>query len=245
MNPPDNSLDLAGVRFHTGATPRPLGEGERCPPLFRDLGPLGMQLYLSGELRRLAGPMAPILYLRTARYVEPYEDADEIGRLAILVPSRLTPWHAGSGDVFVTRAHLAPDPAHMVVVPTAWSFGAEAERLDGLPDADAVREVIGWQVHREMCEDLLARTTCLIAAQEASEQRARPVRRMLQTGTPGQRERIRASMREKGVSERDLCSAWHHVPAARRQALDSWLANEGQHLTGQDHARPTLSWSMR
>jgi hypothetical protein len=235
MRPPDSFPDLARVRFHTGATPRALGEGEACPPLFRDLGPLGMQRYLSGRLRRLAGPMAPILYLRTARYAEPYEDAEEIGRLAILQPQGLSPWHAGYDEVFVASAHLVPDPAHMVVVPTAWTFGVEAERLSGLPDADAVREVIGWQVHRDLCEALLACTTCLIAAQEASEQRARPVRQMLQTGTPRQRETIRSSMREHGVSERDLCSAWHHVPAARREVLDSWLAIEGQLLTGGSH----------
>jgi hypothetical protein len=235
VRPPDSSLDLARVRFHTGASPRPLGDEEPCPPLFRDLGPLGMQRYLSGILRRLAGPMSPILYLRTARYAEPYEDAEEIGRLAILQPSRLTPWHAGYDQVFVAGAHMAPDPAHMVVVPTAWSFGVEAEHLSGLPDADAVREVIGRLVHRDMCEALLARTTSLIAAQEASEQRARPVRQMLQTGTPRQREQIRSSMREHGVSERDLCSAWHHVPTERQEALDSWLAIEGQLLTGRSH----------
>lgn len=235
MRAPDSFPDLARVRFHTGATPRPIGDGESCPTLFRDLGPLGMQRYLSGKIRRLAGPMAPILYLRTARYAEPYEDAEEIGRLAILQPQGLKPWHAGYDEVFVASAHLAPDPANMVVVPTAWSFGVEAERLTDLPDADAVREVIGWQVHRDLCEDLLASATCLIAAQEASEQRARPMRQILQTGTPRQREQIRASMREHGVSERDLCSAWHHVPAARREALDSWLAIEGQVLTGGSH----------
>ncbi len=227
--------DLARVRFHTGATPRPLGDGEACPPLFRDLGPLGMQRYLSGRLRRLAGPMAPILYLRTASYAEPYEDAEEIGRLVILNPSRLAPWHAGYDGVFVAGAHMAPDPAHMVVVPTDWTFGVEAERLSGLPDANAVREVIGWQIHRDMCETLLVRTTNMIAAQEASEKRAQPVRKMLQTGTSKQREQICSSMREHGVSERDLCSAWHHVPTERRDALNSWLAIEGKFLTGQRH----------
>jgi hypothetical protein len=179
--------------------------------------------------------MSPILYLRTARYAEPYEDAEEIGRLVILHPSRLAPWHAGYDEVFVADAHMAPDPAHMMVVPMAWSFGVEAERLSGLPNADAVREVIGWQIHRDMCDAMLDRTTSLIAAQEASEQRARPVRQMLQTGTPRQRENIRTSMREHNVSERDLCSAWHHVPVAQREVLNSWLEIEGQFLTGGSH----------
>jgi hypothetical protein len=196
-----------------------------------------MQLYLSGRLRRLAGPMAPILYLRTSAYAEPYEDAEEIGRLAIIDPASLAPWHAGSGDVFVASANRTPDPARMVVVPTAWTFGDGAERLAGLPDADAVRELIGGQIHRELCESLLARTTSLIRAQEASERHAQPVRLALQTGNPGQRKRIRESMREHGISERDLCSAWHHVPAARRHVLDVWLANERLHLTGRHYDR--------
>ena len=80
--------DLSGFRWHTGATLRPVQPGEACPVLFRDIGPAALALFLRGRLRRLAGPLSPLVYLRTADYTEPYTDYERTGRL-VVQPSRL------------------------------------------------------------------------------------------------------------------------------------------------------------
>src|SRR5437660_291858 len=67
--PADN---LSAYRYHTGASLRPLRPDEVCPVLFRDLGPVALARFLRGQLRRLAGPQSPIIYMRTEEYVEPY-----------------------------------------------------------------------------------------------------------------------------------------------------------------------------
>src|SRR5438067_2245238 len=40
------------LRWHTGATLRPLAPGEPCPALFRDVGPAALAVFLRGALRR-------------------------------------------------------------------------------------------------------------------------------------------------------------------------------------------------
>src|SRR3954469_6225574 len=96
--------DLSGYRWHTGATLRPVNPGEGCPVLFRDIGPAALALFLRGRLPRLAGPPSPIVYMRTAEYVEPYTDFEQTGRLALLRPLGLRPWHSGLPHVYVARA---------------------------------------------------------------------------------------------------------------------------------------------
>jgi hypothetical protein len=210
-------------RYHTGATLRPVKDDEPCPLLFRDLGVVGMERFLSGTLTRLAGPMAPILYLRTARYVEPYTDHEEIGRVAVLRPKVLSPWHSGVAEVYVAGGQHAPVPQLMAFVPAAWTTPEGVRALQGAGDAAAVRELLGGRLHDEHLAELAARLRDLELALEASERLARPVRRQLQAGTPAEREALRCDMQRHGVSERDLCSAWHHVPKARRAQLDDWL----------------------
>src|SRR6478609_6259423 len=101
--------DLSGFRWHTGATLRPLAAGEPCPVLFRDIGPAALALFLRGQLPRLAGPLSPLVYLRTAAYVEPYTDFETTGRLVVLRPLALQPWHAGTPHVYVARARPGVD----------------------------------------------------------------------------------------------------------------------------------------
>src|SRR5690348_13834364 len=93
--------DLSRFRYHTGATLRRLAPDEPCPRLYRDIGPEAMARFLAGRLGRLAGPMAPILYSRTAAYREPYRDHEPIGRLAFLRPRELRPWSSGVAEVYV------------------------------------------------------------------------------------------------------------------------------------------------
>src|SRR4051794_38782708 len=99
MNDPHD--DLSRFRYHTGATLRRLGPDEPSPRLYRDVGPEAMAHFLSGQLVRLAGPFAPILYTRTASYREPYTDYEPIGRLVFPRPRELRPWFSGVADVYV------------------------------------------------------------------------------------------------------------------------------------------------
>src|SRR6476660_5579182 len=101
--------DLSAFRWHTGATLRPLAPGEPCPGLFRDIGPLALALFLRGKLPRLAGPLSPIVYMRTADYVEPYTDFERTGRLVLLRPLALGPWHSGVPHIYVSRAGAGVD----------------------------------------------------------------------------------------------------------------------------------------
>jgi hypothetical protein len=82
----------------------------------------------------------------------------------------------------------------MAFVPTEWTTAAGARTLEGLPDPQAVRETLGGRQHDKRLADLAARLRRLNATLEASERLARPVRRMLQSGTLAGRERVRADM---------------------------------------------------
>jgi hypothetical protein len=218
-----SGADMSKFRYHTGATLRPLADDEPCPLLFRDLGPVGMALFVAGGLRRLAGPMAPILYLRSADYTEPYTDYEDIGRLVVLRPRVITPWFSGVPEIYVADASLAPMVECMAYVPTEWATMAGATALSDLPDPKAIREALGGPIHDERLADLCARLVRLNSEREASERLARPVRRVLQSGTLADRETLRRDMAQHGVSERDLCSAWHHIPREHREALNDWL----------------------
>src|SRR5258708_645605 len=102
--------DLARFRYHTGATLRRLAPDEPCRLLFRDVGPWAMARFLRGQLQRLAGPLAPILYTRTAEYREPYRDYEPVGRLVFLQPKLLTPWYSGVPTIFVASLKQCVDP---------------------------------------------------------------------------------------------------------------------------------------
>ena len=97
----DVDQDLARFRYHTGATLRRLAPDEPCPRLYRDIGPEAMARFLAGRLARLAGPLAPILYSRSAAYREPYRDFEPVGRLVFLRPRELRPWFSGVEHVYV------------------------------------------------------------------------------------------------------------------------------------------------
>lgn len=223
MRATGGGADLSKFRYHTGATLRPLTDDEPCPLLFRDLGPVGMSLFLAGRLKRLAGPMAPILYLRTADYAEPYTDYEDIGRLVVLRPRAIAPWFSGNPEIFVADASFAPMVECMAYVPTEWATTSGAEALSDLPDPQAIREALGGPIHDERLADLRACLVRLNSERMASELLARPVRRVLQSGAIADREVLRRDMTQYGVSERDLCSAWHHIPRDRRGALNEWL----------------------
>jgi hypothetical protein len=250
--PVDN---LAGFRWHTGAPLRPLAADEPCPVLFRDLGPLAMARFLRGELRRLAGPLSPIIYLRTEEYVEPYTDYERIGRLLFLRPLALGPWHSGVPTIYVARAtpstapgkreetslqrerrvlssfaRAAGSPAgipwgweDIAFVPGDMPLAEAAQRARDLPDALAWREELGGRLYDEAGAALLASLDALNADLERTEQRAAPLRALLQSPDPHPREQARRQMERAGIDESDLCTAWHHLPRQRRAAVREGL----------------------
>ena len=100
----DTADDLRRYRFHTGAELSPVLEEQGCPMLVRDLGFAALARHLRGTLPRLAGPLTPLLYMRTVDFTEPYTDYENIGRLVFLQPLALRPWFSGVRGVYVARA---------------------------------------------------------------------------------------------------------------------------------------------
>src|SRR5690348_9434294 len=109
--------NLARFRFHTGAPITRLSAGELSPPLFRDIGFEAMGRFLRGRLHRLCGPLSPITYLRSADYREPYIDYGRIGRIMLLRPQDVSPWHSGINSVYVASRDTIIDPETMVFIP--------------------------------------------------------------------------------------------------------------------------------
>jgi hypothetical protein len=208
--------DLSGYRWHTGATPRPLAPGEPCPVLFRDVGPAALARFLRGTLPRLAGPLTPLVYLRTAAYVEPYTDFERTGRLVVVRPLGLQPWHAGTPHVFVAKARPGVDYAAVGFVPGDVPLAEAARRLTGVTDAGELREAFGGREHDDAVADELSKLVRLATELAASEAVAAPWRDRLQSAD---RARTREVIARAGVTEADLCAAWHHLPRERRGFL--------------------------
>lgn len=216
---------LAGFRWHTGATPRPLAPEEPCPILFRDVGPGATLRFLRGELQRLAGPLTPLTYLRTWRYCEPYTDHEDTGRLVIARPLALQPWHSGVADIYVADARRSGAAALVAWVPAELPLRRAAELLSGARTAGEVREALGGRAHDAASCEGRHRLARLDQELAAAERLALPLRRALQGGD---RAAARERMERLGISEHDLCAAWHHVPRARRAALTAALLEWGR-----------------
>lgn len=211
--------DLAGFRWHTGATPRPLSPAESCPVLFRDIGPAALALFLRGRLPRLAGPLSPLVYMRTADYVEPYTDHERTGRLVILRPLLLHPWHSGVPHVCVARARPGVDAATIGFVPGEMTLTAAAQRASALTDVCQWREALGGRAYEEAVAESLHALDRLAAELAQAEEFAAPLRSHLQSADRRLRERARAEMERVGLTEADLCTAWHHLPRQRRGGI--------------------------
>lgn len=212
--------DLSGFRWHTGAPLRPLAPGEPCPVLFRDVGPAALALFLRGTLPRLAGPLSPIVYMRTADHVEPYTDFEKTGRLAILRPRSLDVWHSGVAHIYVSRATPGVDFATVGFVPGEVSLTEAARRIGDATDTRALREVFGGRAHDEAVSESLHQLDRLGAELAATEELADPLRARLQAPDRRTRDETRTAMARVGLTESDLCTAWHHLPRDRR----AWIA---------------------
>jgi len=219
---PDGSLRR--FRYHTGAPLRPLAQDEPCPVLFRDLGLDGMALYLDDKLTRLAGPLSPITYLRTADYAEPYADHGAIGRLVFLRPLLLAPWHSGVPHIYVADARRCCDPASFGFVPGGQPSPAVEAALRDVRDTRELREALGGREYDDAVIDTRERVGALGASLAAAEVNAEPLRRCLQGADPALRDQARAFMAKEGLGEHDLCAAWHHLSPERRAAVTAAVA---------------------
>lgn len=211
--------DLRRYRYHTGATLRPLAPDEPCPVLFRDIGPEAMAWFLAGKLTRLAGPMSPITYLRTSDYQEPYTDHGRIGRLVFLNPQELTPWHSGVETIYVAHASRMTSPQTVAFVPPDVPLSEATRLLADVRRVEELQDVFDRRVYHEAIADTLARLNRLNADHQQTEVYAEPLRRQLQSPNPQTRETALNQMHNLGISESDLCTAWHHLPDARRAEL--------------------------
>ena len=215
-HPQYTSSSLARFSYHTGAALRRLAPDEVCPILFRDIGSQAMVAFLDGALRRLAGPPSPITYMRTCDYREPYTDYEGIGRLVFLEPLALHPWHSGVDTIYVADGARLCRPDSIGFVPGAVPLAHAAVRLAGARTTDDVRETFGGREYDELIVDHRAALIELNADAAASERLAEPLRRRLQSRDWDEKNRAREALANAGLTEDDLCAAWHHVPRERR-----------------------------
>ena len=222
------SEDLSRFRYHTGATLRPLAPDEPCRVLFRDIGPWAMAKFLRGQLMRLAGPFAPILYTRTADYREPYVEYEPVGRLVFLRPTLLRPWYSGVTTIYVASLHQSIDLNAVGFVPADIDLADAERRLHGVADVAALREALGRKCHDEAVAETLIALDRVNREHDTSELWAEPLRRKLQSRDLAEAERAREWLAARELSEGDLCTAWHHLPRERRARLCDSLREFGE-----------------
>lgn len=216
-------VNLRQFQYHTGAPIVPLAADEPCPPLFRDIGLDGVSRFLRGELTRLCGPLSPITYLRTAAYREPYVDHGQIGRLMLLAPRAVGPWHSGIEAVYVAPREIRIEPETMVFIPAEISLATAADRYADVRSRREFVEAMGVSLYQAMTIDSQERITELQQTHQETERLAAPLRQLFQS--PAQRDRERAArwLEQAELSETDLCTAWHHLPRERREHIRASL----------------------
>ena len=211
--------NLARFRYHTGATPRRLDADEPCPRLYRDIGPEAMARFLSGQLERLAGPLAPILYSRTAAYQEPYRDYEPVGRLVFLQPLELRPWFSGVANVYVAPVQCDARAVTVGFLPADVDPASAENLLDGVTNLLELRDSLGGRVYDEAVEETRLSLLRLNRDLAETEVIAEPLRRRLQSRDRRESDAAREWLAARGLGETDLCGAWHHLPRDRRARL--------------------------
>lgn len=211
--------DLSGFHWHTGATLRRVNPGEPCPVLFRDVGPAALARFLRGTLPRLAGPLSPIVYTRSAEYVEPYTDHERTGRLVILQPDELGVWHSGVPHIFVARARPGINRGSVGFVPGDVPLTDADRRLAGVRSTRELRDALGGSAFDEAVASSIADLDRFAAELERAELHAEPLRKALRSADQRTREQARSEAERVGLTESDVCTAWHHLPRDRRAGI--------------------------
>jgi hypothetical protein len=216
---PDADEDLTRFRYHTGGTLRRLADDEPCPRLYRDIGPEAMARFLANRLKRLAGPLAPILYTRTADFQEPYRDYEPVGRLVFLRPRELCPWFSGVPNVYVAPLRCDPAAVTVAFLPASVDPARAETLLNGVENLADLRDALGGRLYDEEIAATRAGLDRLNRELARTEVHAAPLRRRLQSRDRAETEAARDWLNRHGLDERDLCSAWHHLPRERRSRL--------------------------
>jgi len=220
--------NLSRFRYHTGAQPRRLAGDEPCPPLFRDIGWEAMHRFLSDDLELLCGPISPITYLRTCDYVEPYTDYGRTGRLMLLRPELIVPWHSGLESIYIASRSTRIDPNIMVFIPAEIPLADAAEQFAAVSDRVELIDAIGRDRYRDAVAETQERLLHLRSSHAETERYAAPLRAKFQSRDLYDRELARTWMDRLQLTEQDLCTAWHHLPDDRREIIRASLCE----LTG-------------
>jgi hypothetical protein len=171
----------------------------------------------------LSGPLSPIVYMRTADFVEPYTDFERTGRLVILRPLALGPWHSGVPHVYVSRARRGVDFGTVGFVPGDVPLGEAARLVGDATNTRALRESLGGRIHDAAVAESLHQLDRFAVELERTEALADPLRKRLHSANRDARERARAEMARAGLTESDVCTAWHHLPRERRTWVEEAL----------------------
>ncbi len=212
----ENFDNLKQYSWHTGAPLRPVNPEENLPVLFRDIGPLPMTTFLEKGLKRLAGPVTPITYMRTAAYEEPYTDYEGIGRLVFLQPMQLQPWYSGISSIYVALASRLPAVETIAFVPGNLPLTKAEQLSNDIVNHHEWREVLGGKEYDEIKRDSLERLKRLNQELQNSEKQGLLLRTALQSPQRKIQLQARETMQQLGLTESDLCTAWHHIAPERR-----------------------------
>ena len=206
---------LGRFRYHTGATVSPLDPEEPCPILFRDIGMDGAELFLRSALSRLGGPLAPVVWMRSERWREPYTDHGRVGRIVLLQPLEARPWKAGVPHCYVAPIDAVVPEETLGFLPGGAPDPLLAGRIRDCVTVSEMREALGGRDYDTALDETRTRVRVLRDELARTEGKASSLRASLQRGDP----RARDEMAELGVDETDLCSAWNHLPDERRLHL--------------------------
>ncbi len=233
----DRDENLARFRYHTGATLRRLSPDEPCPRLYRDIGPEAMARFLAGQLERLAGPMAPILYSRTASYQEPYRDYEPVGRLVFLKPRELRPWFSGVTNVYVAAVPCDARSVTVGFLPAQVDPSRAETLLEGVASLAELRDALGSRLYDEAVKETRVGLERLNRELAETEALAEPIRRRLQSRERDEAEAARDWLGRHGLNESDLCTrvASSAPRTARPAARLPWDCPVSR-SEGDDHA---------
>ena len=219
----ENFENLKQYSWHTGAPLRLVNPDENLPVLFRDIGVLPMTTFLEIGLKRLAGPVTPITYMRTADYEEPYTDYEGIGRLVFLQPLQLQPWYSGISSIYVALASRLPSLETIAFVPGNLPLTKAAQLSNDVVNRHEWREVLGGKEYDEIKTDSIERLKQLNQELENSEKQGLLLRNALQSPQRSIRLQALDTMQQLGLTENDLCTAWHHIAPERRIFISNAL----------------------
>jgi hypothetical protein len=161
--------------------------------------------------------------MRTADYVEPYTDYAKTGRLVILRPLSLGVWHSGQPHIYVSRARMGVDRGTIGFVPGDIALSEAAGLLGDAHDTRELRDALGGRIHDDAIAESLHQLEQLGEELARTEAFADPLRKLLHSANRADRERAQVAMARVGLTEGDVCTAWHHIPRDRRAWIEESL----------------------